>query len=168
MTRNVQCLALLLTVLLSTAGAQEIPAEIQGRWVVSRIIPTRTITCWDQKQADRLIGTEIDYTPETLHWQDLIVNHPSIGVSEITAEQFHHEYSGGGAADSQVDFRQLGIKTASVRRIVLTHEELRDLGGEYVVPGDEVLIKNSNAIIFSACNVYFEARRKLTLGDRKK
>jgi len=164
MTRNLRCLTLLLTVLPASAGAQEIPAEIQGKWVVSRIIPTRTITCWDQKQADRLIGTEIDYTPETLRWQDLIVSRPSIGISEITAGQFHDDYSGGGAADSQVDFRQLGISASSVKKIVLKHKPLRDMGGEFFVPGDEVLIKNSNTIIFSGCNVYFEAHRKRIVG----
>lgn len=115
-----------------------------------------------------MIGTEIDYTSETLRWQDLTVSHPAVGISEIAAGQFHDEYSGGGAADSQVDFKQLGIKTATVRRIVLKHEALRDMGGEYVVPGDEVLIKNASTIIFSACNVYFEAHRKPAIGHRKK
>jgi hypothetical protein len=168
MMRALLRLIALSPLLLATTSAQEIPAEIQGRWVVSRVIPTRTITCWDQKQADALIGTEIRYTPELLQWKDLVVRHPLVSVSEITAEQFHDEYSGGGAADSQVDFRQLGIKTTAAKRIVLKHERLRDMGGEFFVPGDEVLIKNSNTIVFSGCNVYFEAHRKPAMGNRQK
>jgi hypothetical protein len=168
MTQIFQCLVAFSALLIATASAQEIPAEIQGGWVVSRVIPTRTITCWSQKQADALIGTEIDYTPESLQWKDLVVRHPLVSVSEVTAEQFHDEYSGGGAADSQVDFKQLGIKTDSVKRIVLKHEALRDMGGEFFVPGDEVLIKGPNTIVFSGCNVYFEAHRKPAIGNRQK
>jgi hypothetical protein len=168
MMRALLRLIVLSPLLFATTSAQEIPAEIQGRWVVSRVIPTRTITCWGQKQAGALIGTEIDYTPEFLQWKDLVVRHPLVSVSEVTAEQFLDEYSGGGAADSQVDFKQLGIKAGSVKRIVLKHEPLRDMGGEFFVPGDEVLIKDSNVIIFSGCNVYFEAHRKPAIGNRQK
>ncbi len=63
-------------------GAQDIPTVLQGKWIVSRIIPTRTITCWDQKQAEKLIGTEIDYTADSLRWKDLLASHPLRGATE--------------------------------------------------------------------------------------
>jgi hypothetical protein len=154
-------MVLLSALVFPVANAEDIPVEIQGKWVVTRIIPTRTITCWDQRQADGLIGTEIEYTSESLRWKDLLATHPLVGISEMSAEEFYRKYS-GGPADSQVDFKQLGIKAATVRRIILTHEQLKDLGGEFVIPGDEVLVKDPNTIIFSVCNVYFEARRKST------
>ena len=140
--------------------AQEIPAQLRGKWIVSRVLPTSTICCWGEKESKALIGTEIEYTKDSFQWKNTITNHPTVENIVISAEQFHNENSGGGANDSQVSFRQLGIKAPRITQITLGHEPANITGGTIEIPGDRVLIKNGNKIIFSVCNVYFEARRR--------
>ena len=53
----------LLIVLLGLAKpvpAQAIPRELWGTWVVHREVPTTTISCWGDKDAKKLIGTELE------------------------------------------------------------------------------------------------------------
>jgi len=55
----------------------------------------------------------------------------------------------------------LGVKAATVKQVVINHpgttSELPSEPSE--IPGDDVLLKNHDTIIFSICNVYFEAKR---------
>ena len=145
-----------------TLVAQEIPKQLRGTWIVTRYIPTRTICCWDENQAKQLVGTEIVYTSDSFRWKDTVIHNPTAQIVILSAEQFHDENSGGGANDSQVDFGQLGIKTPRVTEITLAHEPADLTGGTTEIPGDVVLIKGSNTIVFSVCNVYFEAHRRPT------
>lgn len=154
-------LALILLALGLGSPAQDIPQQLQGKWRIKRVLPTSTISCWSYKTAQRLVGTEIEYTAHMLRWKDRAASDPLVGVSELSAEEFHREYSGGGAKDSQVNFNQLGIQSQSVTRIHLTHPDGKEIWGTYEIPGEEVLIKDKNTIIFSVCNVYFEALREL-------
>jgi len=140
-------------------NAQEIPQVLQGRWRVARIIPTSTISCWGYAEARTLIGTEIDYQANAFRWKDFSASHPGVAASTLSAEQFHQEYSGRGAADSQVSFAELGIRGPTILRITLTHPDANITGATVEIPGDEVFIKNRNTIVFSVCNVYFEAHR---------
>jgi hypothetical protein len=148
---------LLVAALIATATAQDIPTQLQGRWIIRRIVPTHTVSCWSYAEGKRLIGTEIEYTADTLRWKDRVATHPLVGVLELSAEQFFQEYSGSG---SRVTFEQLGIQAATAMRITLTHPDVEPVWGEYAIPGDEVFIKDQNTIVFAVCNVYFEARRK--------
>jgi len=152
---------LILVGLVSGSVAQEIPKSLNRKWVVVREIPTSTICCWGRSESKKLIGTEIEYGARLFRWKGVITTQFSVGVSRISAEAFHKEYSGGGAADSQVSFADLGIRARDVLRIVLTHAEANITGATVEIPGDEVLIKDRDTIIFSVCNVYFEARRKV-------
>ncbi len=80
---------------------------------------------------------------------------------KISADEFEREFSGGGSMDSRVSFAELGIRNPVVTRISLSHPPANFTGATIEIPGNSVLIKNQNSIVFSVCNVYFEARRKL-------
>ena len=88
-----------------------------------------------------------------------MVEHPDIEVRVVSAEQFERENSSPSVNGSQVSFRQLGIKATRVKRMSIRHQpaEITKATGE--IPGDEVLLKNDHTIVFSVCNVYFEAKR---------
>src|ERR1035441_1700834 len=101
------------------AAAQNIPAQLQGKWIIKRVLPTSTISCWSYKEARQIVGTEIEYTADMLRWKDRVASHPLVAVSIVTAEQFHRENSGGGPTDSQVTFDQLGIRTPTAIQVVL-------------------------------------------------
>ena len=148
--------------------AQEIPQELRGEWFVSRIIPTRTISCWGQEEANRLIGTVIEYKSDSFRWKNIVTTHPRVTTSIMNADQFEHEYSGGGAADSRVTFRELDIRAPQATVIELGHPEANITGATIEIPGDWALIKTGNTIILAVCNVYFEAHRKHVPSPREK
>jgi hypothetical protein len=64
---------------------ETIPEEIWGKWVVSREIPTTTISCWSGADAKKLLGTEIEYSKEVFRWKDVVTSHP---VAETRAFRF--------------------------------------------------------------------------------
>jgi len=140
-------------------AAQNIPQDLVGKWVIQREIPTRTISCWGEKEAKAIIGTDIEYTADSFRWKDIVVKHPTITVAIVSAEQFQRENSSPGANGSQVSFRQLGIDAPEMKQVSINHEPAEITGATTEIPGDEVLLKNRNAIVFSVCNVYFEAKR---------
>ncbi len=140
-------------------AAQVIPPELRGKWIVRRDVPTSTICCWGEKEVKGLIGTEIEYTANSFRWENNVTKNPTVQIKVLSAEEFHDEFSGGGANDSQVNFRQLGIRAPQITFITLGHEPANLTGATIEIPGDEVIIKDKNTIIFAVCNVYFEARR---------
>jgi hypothetical protein len=52
-------LMVLILGLVETASAKTVPKELWGTWVVRREVPTTAISCWGDKEAKKLIGTEI-------------------------------------------------------------------------------------------------------------
>ena len=151
-------LPLLLVVSLS-ASARDIPKELWGKWRVTRILPTKTISCWSDKEAKLLLGTEIEFAAHLLRWQTTEASHIDTEVREVTAEQFEAQNSSPSASGSQVNFRQLGIRVTEVRQILINHDDAKITGATTEIPGDDVLIKGKNTIVFPVCNVYFEAKR---------
>jgi hypothetical protein len=149
-----------LAVLIASSAAKDIPKELRGKWKVTREIPTSTIACWGSKEAKQLIGTEIEYSADSLRWKDRLTRDPQVAVSSITAEQFRLEYSGGGSAGSRVTFKQLGIRSAETKMVALTHSDIEPINDAPELPGDTVLFKGKDKIVFSVCNVYFEAHRE--------
>jgi hypothetical protein len=143
----------------STLLVAQAPESLIGKWIVKRELPTRTIACWGEKEAHRLIGTEIEYTAHSLRWQDHTINDPQVTVKTLTAEQYHDNNSSPSANGSQVDFAQLGIESPTVTQVEFNHPASTIAKGTTEIPGDLVLIKNRDTIIFSICNVYFEATR---------
>lgn len=150
----------------NAARTQTIPKEILGKWVVSRIIPTDTISCWGDAQAGKLLHTEIEYSPEFFRWKNIVTKNPVVQTKTVTAEQFHDDNSGRGSGSSQVTFRQLGIRASQAMRISIQHPPAQ-IGGTEEIPGDTVLVKGKNTIIFSVCNVYFEATRISSASEKQ-
>ena len=142
-----------------SALLKEIPAEIRGRWVVRRLVPTTTISCWSQRDADRVIGSELEYAATTFWWEKKLTTSTGVTVRRVTAEQFQTENSGGGTDGSYVDFRQLGISATEVTMIAIAHPPAEITGATVEVPGDEVLVKDADTLVFSVCGLYFEAKR---------
>lgn len=152
----------LIFILLGTSGpspAQPIPKELWGSWIVRREVPTTTISCWGEKEARKLIGSEIEYSAVVFRWSKIVTKDPKAETTSISAERFQDENSGGSANDSQVTLEQLGIKSDKVTQIVIQHPEANVTGATIEIPGDRVFLKDGNTIIFSVCNVYFEAKR---------
>ena len=145
--------------LLSTTPEQTIPKELWGKWVVRREVHTTTISCWGEEEAKTLIGTEVEYSAESFRWHRIVTKNPTAEITTITAKQFHDENCGQGANSSQVTFRQLGIKAEKAIQVVIRHPAANITGATGEIPGDSVLIKDKNTIIFSVCNIYFEAER---------
>jgi len=137
-----------------------VPRILWGKWIVKRALHTSTLSCWGDREAKGLIGTELEYSSEVFRWQKTVTKNPDTETTTITAQQFHDENSGGGANSSQVTLRQLGIKEQQVVQIVIDHPPASITEGTVEIPGDRVLVVNQNTIILSVCNVYFEARRR--------
>jgi hypothetical protein len=143
-----------------SAQAQTIPRDIWGKWVVSRTLPTaRTISCWGDEEAKTLISSEIEYSAMSFRWKNVIVNNAVATTRTISAEQFHEENSARSARGSQITFGELGINTKQAAQISITHDPADITGATIEIPGDRVLIKSKNTLVFSVCGVYFEARR---------
>lgn len=136
-----------------------VPHELWGEWKITRELNTRTVSCWGNKEAQRVLGTAIRYSANTLSWRNSQIKAESATKKIITAGQFHDEGSGGGANDSQVDFQQLGIRQEKPIQTTIEHPDAKITGTTTEFPGDQVLMKSPDVIIFSLCNLYFEAKR---------
>jgi hypothetical protein len=143
----------------SISAAQNIPQELVGKWVIQRELPARTISCWGEKEAKGIIGTEIEYTVDSFRWKRVVVKHPTVTIAVVSAEQFQRENSSPSVNGSQVSFRQLGIDALEMEQVSINHAPAEITGATTEIPGDDVLLKNRNVIVFSVCNVYFEAKR---------
>ena len=88
-----------------------------------------------------------------------MVRHLTVEVRVVTAEQFERENSSPSVNGFQVSFRQLGINTPEAKQVSINHPPAKITKTTTEIPGDEVLLKNQNTIFFSACNLYFEAKR---------
>lgn len=158
-------LGLVFAVATSTAS-KDVPEQLLGKWVVRRVIPTPTITCWGGKESKRLIGTEIRYEAHGFRWKEHRTESPDVILEQLTADEFHDQNSGGGAADSQVSLKDLGITTAEVTQVSLSHPDANITGATNEIPGDRVFIKGRDLIVFSVCNVWFEAKKESALNER--
>ena len=145
--------------LLTSLFGQSIPVELRGTWLIQRELPTKTISCWGEKQAHKLVGTELEYSSEVFRWNGTVTKNPVAKTRILSAEQFRNENSGRGAESSQVDLRQLGIHQSTVEEISVLHPDASITGSTTEIPGDRVYFKDPNTIIFSVCNVYFSAKR---------
>jgi hypothetical protein len=157
--RKIYYLVLIFLGFLSSTSAQTVPQELLGKWVVSRELPAPTISCWGEGEARKLIGTSLEYSSESFRWQAVVTKNPIAKKLTVTATKFHDDNSGQGSRSSQVTFQQLGIKADNAVQVTIQHPSAGIFGATGEIPGDSVLIKDNNTIIFSVCNVYFEAKR---------
>jgi uncharacterized protein len=145
----------------NTTPVGKIPPELLGKWIVHKVLPADTVTCLDSKQAQTLVGTEIEYRADSFRWKT--TNVPSSGSSTnmLGAQEFAQGNSG---SRSHVDFNQLGIAASAVKQITINHPDVKiaelSLSGSEAVPGETVLVEGPNTIILVICNTYFEARRE--------
>jgi hypothetical protein len=148
-------------ILLLASGcvAQTIPSTIWGKWIIHRELPTRTISCWGDADAKKIIGTQIEYSDKIFRWKRVVTNNPTAEARTVTADQFSKENSSPSSNGSQVDFRQLGIVARRALEISIHHDPADISGATYEIPGDNLLVKDPNTIVFSVCNIYFEAKR---------
>jgi hypothetical protein len=135
------------------------PQEIWGTWIVRRELPTRTISCWGESDAKKIIGSQIEYSEKVFRWNKLTVKNPTVETRTVTAEQFRQANSSPSSNGSQVNFRQLGIVAKQITEISIDHEPANLSRATTEIPGDDVLVKDPNTIIFSVCSVYFEAKK---------
>jgi hypothetical protein len=159
--RNQIRIRLISGILLLVSGcvAQTIPSTIKGKWIIQRELPTRTISCWGDADAKKIIGTQIEYSDKIFRWGRVVTNNPTAEARMVTASQFNKENSSPSSNGSQVDFRQLGIFAKQALEISIHHDPAEITGATVEIPGDSLLVKNSNTIVFSVCNLYFEAKR---------
>ena len=136
-----------------------VPDYLLGKWKVVRLLPTRTISCWGNKDAKQVVGTTIEYSHRSIQWNERNVQITNANVRLLTAQQFHDENSGGGPRDSQIDFVQLGIREERARQITMDHTPAQLTGATTEFPGDDVLVKSPDSFVFSLCGLYFEAKR---------
>jgi len=127
--------------LVRSVPAQTIPKELWGTWVVLREVPTTTISCWGDKEAKKLVGTEIEYAAQLFRWNKIVTKNLTAETITLTAQRFHDENSGDGANSSQVTFPQLGIKEEKAVQIVIRHPTANITSETSEIPGDSVLVK---------------------------
>jgi len=157
--RKTTGLVAVVATIFAAAQTQPTPKEIWGRWEVRRELPTRTISCWGESDARRIIGTQIEYSDKIFRWKQIIVNNPVADERIVTADQFRKENSSPSADGSQIDFQQLGILDRQTKEISIRHDPANITRATVEIPGDSVLVKNADTIVFSVCSIYFEATR---------
>ena len=140
-------------------AAEPLPPELTGSWRILRILPTRNVTCWDEKQARTVLGTTLSYSPSVMLWRSREFRLQGIDTRELTADEFLQET---GHGQYYADFAQLGIHRKSVTEVTLKHKDADITGSSVEMPGDNVLLAGRNRIIVSACNVCYEAVRITT------
>lgn len=138
-----------------------IPKQLLGNWRVSKVVPTQTVGCWDQQQAQNMIGGKINYKADGFSWNGTALKSQGATLSTVEAQEFVEDNSG---SSSYIDFPMLGISTPSVQRVAIQHPDATIKGitdqGIEGVPGDNVLMKDHNTLILSLCNVWFEVQRE--------
>jgi hypothetical protein len=141
------------------APSQAIPKSIWGKWRIVRELPTRTISCWGESDAKKIMGTEIEYSERAFRWNQITVNNPASHERIVTAEQFRDENSSASSNGSQIDFHQLGITAKETRQISIHHDPASISKATTEIPGDDILMKSADKIVLSVCDLYFEAQR---------
>src|SRR5258708_16229248 len=72
----------------ATARAPKVPTEIWGTWKIVRTLPTRTISCWGDKETKSIIGTEIEYTPTSFRWKRITIRNPKVTERVVSSQQY--------------------------------------------------------------------------------
>lgn len=135
------------------------PETIVGTWIVSREIPTKTASCWSKEDTRKLLRTELQYSDKVFRWDKTTIENPMVEVRTVTAQEFHDENSGAGPHGAEITLQELGINSDSVTEIAIKHSPGHVFTETSEVPGDDVIVKDPATIVFSVCNVYFEAKR---------
>lgn len=146
-----------------SASLAPIPSQLLGQWRVTKTLPTQADACWDRQQIDSVLNTQISYQRDGFSWNNQ--QRRSLGVVSSTVEEqeFVEDNSEADSDTPAVDFAMLGIIAPAVERIAIMHtakDSASNTPDADEFPGATVLIKNPDTLIFSLCNVYFEAQRQ--------
>ncbi len=138
-----------------------LPQELSGKWKINKRLPADTISCWGDKEADALLGQVIEYDAHSFKWKDFDIKSLGVTAAMVKADDFQRDNSGSG---SRVSFAVLGIHAKQAKQVEIDHAEFAWKDGDSddttEIPGENVLIKNPDAIVFSLCGLYFEANRQ--------
>lgn len=156
---KISCVLLCLLSLAGAAGTQAPPRELIGTWVVAHDIPIKADSCWGKEEARKLIGTEIQYSDKIFRWDKTVLENPLAETRSVTAEEFRDENSGAGPKGSQITLLLLGIHSDPVTEVSIRHKPAHVFLETTEIPGDDVVLKSPDTIVFAVCNVYFEAKR---------
>lgn len=138
-------------------AAEPLPSRLVGTWKITRVLPVRsTSACWDDAQAQPLVGSSLVYRDDAMKWRGGEVPVQEVVTRSVSEQQFRKENSHLGQPP---EFAQLGIRSSTVTEVDLQHEDAEITGTTTEVPGDSVLLVAPNRIVVSACGVYFEATR---------
>lgn len=135
----------------ASAPAQLIPASLNGKWRIVKILPTHNPQCWDEERARTLIGTLMVYQAHAMVWQGGAVPIADALSRTLSRRKFHDEY--------RVELAELGIAADAVEEIDLQHEDADITGATTEVPGDTILITGPGRIVVSSCGVFYAAVR---------
>ncbi len=144
-------LGLALATVSVAAHAQAIPASVNGRWRIVRILPTRNAQCWDEGRAKKLVGSTLFYQAHAMVWQGGTASISEALTRTISRRKFMDEYS--------VGFDELGIHAESITEIDLQHEDADITGATTEIPGDTIVLAGPGRIVVSACGVFYSAVR---------
>jgi uncharacterized protein len=137
-----------------------IPQQLWGKWVIGKVVPTRNVSCWDQRQADALVGTNLEYRADAFAWNGKTISNSGSKTSTLQAKDFESNNGGSGGA---ADFHQLGIQSNAVLQIEIQHPDasVYDKSAECCaeIPGETVMITGDRTFIFGVCGVYYGASR---------
>jgi len=75
-----------------------------------------------------------------------------VKVRTVTADKFRGENSSPSVNGSQIDFQPIGIKAVRTTQVTIQHPDADITRTTVEFPGDEVLFKTPNRIVFSLCN----------------
>lgn len=135
----------------SSARGQSIPASLNGKWRIVKILPTHNPQCWDEGRARTLVGTMMVYQAHAMVWQGGAVPISDALSRTLSRRKFQDEY--------HVELPELGIAAGSVEEIDLQHEDADITGATTEVPGDTILIAGPGRIVVSSCGVFYAAVR---------
>lgn len=152
-------LLIAIAALRTISTAQSIPKDIWGTWVIRRQLQTTTVACWGNEDAKKLLGTQLEYSEKLFRWNNTTVSDPTAEARTITAQEFEDENSGIGIHSTPITLQQLGIKQDHVSEVMIQHSPAHIWPETSEIPGDDILLKLPDTIVFSVCNIYFEAKR---------
>ena len=144
----------------TTKSGSPIPQELWGKWTIQKVLPTQNAACWDQKQADALVGTSLEYRADSFAWKEKTLRNLGSTTSMLQAKQFAEDNSGSAGV---VDFHQLGISSASVKQIEIQHPDASVYDSSSnccaAVPGETVMMTDAKTLVLGVCGVYYRVSR---------
>ena len=151
---------LVMTAGMDTAWGQErLPQQVAGTWRITRVLPVQTgRACWTEREAQRLVGSTLDYTQRSMRWQGGTVALNGITTRGVSSADLAAE-APAAEGRAPLTLTDLGIQAKGVTEVNLQHEDMDITGATTEVPGDSVLVAGPGRIVVSACGVYLEARR---------